>query len=126
MRIFNMTQHEPTQEQIDVGVVPNSKIDQQIIKHLLTFDNPCFQEEMDKRAKFLVTKVKKEGFTHCMIGGAGFFMSTLEKELTEQGIKYLHAFSQRVVIGERTKPDGTVEKINQFKHVGFTPMDNVV
>lgn len=123
MSIFNCTQHNPTTEQIEMGVVPNSPLDQNVIKQLLTFDEPCTNEEMYRRALFLVNKVKSSGYTKCMIGGAGFFMSTLEKALTAQGIKYLHAFSQRVVVGERVKPDGTIEKINEFKHIGFVPKE---
>ena len=53
-----------------------------------------------------------------MIGGAPFFMSALERALLDVGITPLYAFSIRESV-EKAAEDGTVTKINVFKHVGF-------
>ena len=61
---------------------------------------------------------KEANVRRAMIGGAPFFMSTLERVLVLNGIKPLYAFSERVS-EETTAPDGAVTKINVFKHIGF-------
>jgi hypothetical protein len=60
-------------------------------------------------------------FTHCkkaMIGGAPFFMSSLEKALLDAGVTPVYAFSVR---DSKEEPDGNggVRKVNVFRHVGF-------
>lgn len=45
-------------------------------------------------------------------------MSTLEKALQYTGITPVYAFSKRESKEEKL-PDGSVKKINVFKHVGF-------
>jgi hypothetical protein len=62
--------------------------------------------------------VKEEGvFDAAMIGGAPFFMSTLEKTLKEYGIKPLYAFSKRESVEENE--NGIIIKKSIFKHIGF-------
>ena len=53
-----------------------------------------------------------------MIGGAPWFMSSLEKELEAKGFKPVYAFSERVSV-EQKQEDGSVKKINIFRHAGF-------
>lgn len=53
-----------------------------------------------------------------MIGGAPFFTASLEHALKEKGIQPVYAFSKRVST-EIQQKDGSVEKVNVFKHLGF-------
>ena len=53
-----------------------------------------------------------------MIGGAPWFMSALEKELIANGFKPVYAFSERVSV-DHHQPDGSVRKVNEFRHIGF-------
>jgi hypothetical protein len=53
-----------------------------------------------------------------MIGGAPFFMEPLSRALRDAGYKPIFAFSRRESV-ERTMPDGTVQKVAIFRHLGF-------
>jgi len=117
MKIANLTQHNSTKEQQEVGVVDLVER-QDEIKTLLTFDEIPTKEEMKDRVERLVRIVKEEGiFDSAMIGGAPFFMSTLEKVLKENGIQPLYAFSRRVSVEEEI--DGQIVKKSIFKFEGF-------
>ena len=76
---------------------------------------------MEKRARelaWLAEAYRSEGITKVMIGGAPYFMSTLEKVLKEHGFTPLYAFSKRESIEEKM-PDGSVKKVQVFRHIGF-------
>ena len=45
-------------------------------------------------------------------------MGALERELKEREVFPLYSFSERVSV-ETTGPDGTVKKVNEFRHKGF-------
>lgn len=114
--ILNLTQHTATTEQVAAGVVePQFK---EAIQNLLTFNSKPDIFEIQDRAKALAAMAQVEGFKRAMIGGAPFFMSALERELLDAGITPLYAFSERVS-DEQIQPDGSIKKINIFKHVGF-------
>lgn len=114
--VLNLTQHSATVEQAESGVVePKEKA---AVQAALTFDAIPSAEEMAQRAEFLAAIAKESGCVEAMIGGAPFFMSTLEKALVLAGIKPVYAFSQRESV-ETIKEDGSVVKTNVFKHVGF-------
>lgn len=115
MKIFNLTQHDATPEQIAEGV--NAAGTSQEVKRLLTFDQPPTWGELSGRAADLAACVP-QGYQAAMIGGAPYLMGVLEKELKQRGIKPLYAFSARVSI-ESAASDGTVTKTNVFKHVGW-------
>ena len=53
-----------------------------------------------------------------MIGGAPWFMSSLELALIKEGFTPIYAFSERVSV-DVPQEDGSVKKTNEFKHVGF-------
>lgn len=55
-----------------------------------------------------------------MIGGFAPLMATLVPMLKEIGCDPLYALSDRVSV-EETQPDGTVRKVNEFRHMGFYP-----
>lgn len=116
--IVNLTQHPSTPEQQADGVVDLGAEVKNEIRGLLTFNSIPTKEEMEDRARKLAQIVKNHGYEAAMIGGAPYFMSTLERVLTDEGIKYYYAFSQRVVV-EETQPDGTVVKKATFKYEGL-------
>ena len=119
MRILNLTQHPATAEQRAEGVFDLVNEERQALAECLTFDESPTKAEMVKRARTIVSLVvmvrPDDGV---MIGGAPFFMSTLEEELKAARIPFAYAFSKRVS-EERTLADGTVEKVNRFAHAGW-------
>jgi len=116
MEILNLTQHKPTEEQIKAGVVDPVERKNEI-QILLTFDKIPTKNEMEDRAIRLAKICIEEGFDKAMIGGAPYFMSTLERILKENGVQPLYAFSKRVV--EEVETENGVEKKVIFKHLGF-------
>lgn len=116
MTIINLTQHQATPEQ---GCIEVGRKDH--LKELLTFVEIPSKQEMEDRAEmilFMIEETLGEMPEKAMIGGAPFFMSTLEKALKERGVTPVYAFSQRESV-EEVQEDGTVVKRNVFKHIGF-------
>lgn len=125
--IINLTQHKSTEDQRIAGVV-----DVLDVTELLTFSSLPTYYEMEERALKIAKTVWKYHCTSCradmvapedqkctvMVGGAPWFMSTLEMALTQYDIQYVYAYSERVS-EEVTQPDGSVRKVNVFKHKGF-------
>jgi len=115
-KILNLTQHEATAEQKKAGVVePRRK---EMVRQLLTFNKLPHRALLQERAQMLALYAKEEQADYVLIGGAPFFMSTLERALKEEGIIPLYAFSKRQCIEERM-PDGSVKKVQVFRHIGF-------
>lgn len=122
--IFNLTQHNPTPEQIEAGVY--NTINHAEVQALITFEDIPSFEEMTRRAYALLSLVDASANeldierkdVSVMIGGAPFFMRILHKVMLRYGITVLYAFSKRVSV-DHTNPDGTIEKISVFKHEGF-------
>jgi hypothetical protein len=56
--------------------------------------------------------------TRVMLGGAPYLMGALEKAVRECGFTPVYAFSQRES-EEITQPDGSVRKVQVFRHCGF-------
>ena len=117
--ILNLTQHNATPDQLEQGVF-EPFVKRQITDRLNFCDLPTKQEIVDRAEAIarIASGNSYQGVKHAMIGGAPFLMSKLEAALLKRGIKPLYAFSERVS-KETTAPDGTVTKINVFKHVGF-------
>jgi hypothetical protein len=116
--IINLTQHAPTAEQTAAGVY--NPTNWEAVKSLSTFDEVPTYSRCFFRAREIALIAKHEGATRAMIGGAPFFMRHLEDALHLQGIEALYAFSTRESV-EQAQPDGSVRKVNVFKHVGFYP-----
>jgi len=114
--MINLTQHCATPEQIAVGVIEPK--DKATIQRLLTFDTLPDRAELQERANTIAAIASQEGAQSAMIGGAPFFMSELETSLVISGIAPFYAFSVRDSI-EQLQPDGSVKKVQTFKHVGF-------
>ncbi len=125
--ILNLTQHPATSEQIAVGVVDLPADERAVVSKLLTFETLPVAGEVFDRAYALAAAASEslgragvEVFGQCMIGGAPWLMSALETALRDAGIEALYAFSLRESV-EQPQADGTVRKVNIFRHAGFVP-----
>jgi hypothetical protein len=116
MKIVNLTQHTPTPEQVAAGVFTSTA--ENAIRQLLTFDMLPNVAAVVFRARDLARIAQTSGATHALIGGAPYLMSPLEWHLKQVGVVPLYAFSERVS-SEEVQPDGSVRKVNTFKHGGF-------
>ena len=116
--ILNLTQHAPTPEQVEAGVVELPPDLKQILKGLLDFSEIPSKQDVVTRAVAITSIAKEYGASHVMIGGAPYLMGALEAVLKDNDIKPLYAFSQRVSV-EKVGPDGTLVKTSEFKHIGF-------
>lgn len=116
MNVLNLTQHAASPDQVAAGVVePTDKVK---VSKLLTFDTPPSQGDMEERARALAYVAIGQFAKSAMIGGAPFFMGTLERVLKEEGIKPLHAFSRRESV-DQPQPDGSTKKVAVFRHAGW-------
>ena len=127
--ILNLTQHTATQEQ-KAQLVVEPRMCKDKIRELLTFEEIPTREEIEARAKELARIATSEAsmyagdtdneiwITRVMIGGAPYLMGALEKALRECGFTPVYAFSKRES-EEIPQPDGSVKKIQVFRHAGF-------
>lgn len=128
--ILNLTQHAATPEQLKAGVVDLSERKLSELRVLLTFDNIPSAAELKDRAEkierlavsFLCEITPEDEMLNdvdlaAMIGGAPFFMATLESHLKERAIRPLYAFSRRDSV-EVATPEGVVKQA-VFRHLGF-------
>lgn len=138
--ILNLTQHPATPDQLTAGVIDITGEARARLVELLTFGEPESQEDVWARAHEIThiatsasspeDRANDEGFLpendrggvalSAMIGGAGWLMGPLEIWLRHAGITPLYAFSRRESV-EKVQADGTVTKINVFRHTGFQP-----
>lgn len=129
MTILNLTQHDATKDQIENGVVELPESIREILTEYLTFDEmPNFDfDNPDNFVNFRARAIAMLAANYfkgmpgkAMIGGAPFLMPILAKELRKQNIEPLLAFTKRET-SERILPDGTIQKVALFKHIGFIP-----
>lgn len=127
--VLNLTQHAATHDQVaDWGVKDPSEGWFKKIQELLTFVGgmiPAY-EVIEERADALADIAEKLCCPYdktAMIGGAPWLMEPLERALHYRGVMPLYAFSSRVS-EEVQQPDGTVRKIQLFKHEGFVKKPN--
>lgn len=128
MIILNLTQHEATQEQLAAGVIEPRLDFKKYVQDLLTFESIPDSTELDDRAHDLALAASMydidpdddESVTPraVMLGGAPFFMSTLENWCQRCGLVTLYAFSRRESV-DHVMPDGTFKKVGVFRHLGF-------
>ena len=123
-KILNLTQHAPTQEQIEAGVIQS--VAHSEIQRLLTFNSLPTREEITERAEDLAEIATGAqllgGVDHVMIGGAPYLMRPLEEELLRRRITPLYAFSVRESV-EEIQADGSVRKTQVFRHGGWVTAD---
>ena len=120
--IINLTQHNATPEQLTAGVVDVPAELKADLSALITFNTLPTKEELNeaamKVAAMAVICTQNTDAPAAMIGGAPFFMASLEVALRHYGIKPLYSFSERVS-EEQEQTDGSIRKVNIFKHKGF-------
>lgn len=128
--IINLTQHMATAEQIAVGVVDIAGEQRQALIVALTFDVLPTLDEINERADFIAHLAVFNGLydlgdgenspypTAALIGGAPWLMGALETALKAVSVQPLYAFSVRESV-EQTQDDGSVKKVNIFRHAGF-------
>jgi hypothetical protein len=127
--ILNLTQHVVTAEQ-KAQLVVEPRMCKTEIRELLTFEEIPSKEEIESRATKLAEIAVSEAsmyagetdnvvwITRVMLGGAPYLMGALEKAVRECGFTPVYAFSQRES-EEITQPDGSVRKVQVFRHCGF-------
>jgi len=119
-KILNLTQHSATDEQMVEGVFePANK---QEIQQLLTFTDVPSGQTLRENAARLAEIAKEHGVESAMIGGAPFFMSSLEKALLKVGVEPLYGFSLRTIV-EETASNGEVKKTSVFVHAGWVRVE---
>ena len=131
MAILNLTQHPASGEQIEAGVIDLPGAARASLIELLTVEQLPTRGEIEARCADIATlaalnaanedRADGRGFaTAAMIGGAPWMMAALEAALQAQGFTVLYAFSVRESV-EKAQPDGSIRKINVFRHAGFVP-----
>lgn len=128
--IINLTQHIATESQWKAGVVDLPETQRKLLADVLTFEELPNAGEIRTRAKAVADIAIANGLggdgkpdpmpETAMIGGALWLMVPLVQELEELGIRAVFAFSKRVAT-EKVMPDGTVQKVADFRHIGFVP-----
>lgn len=125
--ILNLTQHPASAEQLAAGVIDLPPPGRSMLVEALTVDTlPTRAEIADRCAKIAALAVNNGlGCEECdphptsaMIGGAPWMMRALEDALLDMGVSPIYAFSVREST-EQKQPDGSVQKINVFRHAGF-------
>lgn len=119
--IWNATQHAATADQIEQGVVDLPVELRTQLAAALTFAELPTSEELRMRSIQVVGLIMTAGAKpgdKVMIGGAPFFMEELSHSVREMGMFPVFAFSRRESV-EKQMPDGTVQKVAIFKHLGF-------
>lgn len=118
--IINLTQHLASVEQVAEGVIDAGVSERLQLRELLTFKEMPKRGEMLQRAGRIADFIRRSDVDLprlAMIGGAPWFMPTLEKVLRFRGIVPLYAFSRRmskeVVVG------GHIRKTTVFQHEGW-------
>ena len=115
-QILNLTQHSATKEQLEAGVYePEDKMK---VINLLSFNSLPSKDTLIFKAHILASYARKCGAKKVMLGGAPFFMPFLERALKGMDIEVVYAFSVRDS-KEEIQPDGSVRKVNFFRHAGF-------
>lgn len=117
--IVNLTQHPATAEQLAAGVVDLETEQRAHLQALLTFDSLPSEDELSERAKRIATLASGHATASAaMIGGAPYLMAPLQYWLERAGITPVYAYSVRAS-EEQAQPDGSVRKVNIFRHAGF-------
>ena len=126
--ILNLTQHHATPEQIAQGVVDLPAGHHVLLAQSLTVDALPTRQEITDRCANIAALAVHNGLggddaddphpTAAMIGGAPWMMAELERALLDMGVPAVYAFSVRESV-EQPQPDGSVRKVNVFRHVGF-------
>lgn len=120
--IINLTQHPATAEQIAAGVVDLTGEQLSRLKSLLTFEELPTRSDIEQVAQAIANMAtfcfEPADQKSAMIGGAPFLIGALEAALMDYSITPVYAFSKRDSV-EEVQSDGSVKKVNVFRHSGF-------
>ena len=126
--IINLTQHPATPEQIEAGVVDMRGDELAALRDALTFSEIPDGDELETRAGYIASLAVNNGLggdydddpmpVAAMVGGAPYLMAPLERALSALYIRPVYAFSVRESV-EQVEADGSVRKVNVFRHMGF-------
>lgn len=120
--ILNLTQHAGTKAQANDGLLEATPEDREVIRALLTFEEPPRAHELSSRASALADIVESYATTHrvghVMLGGAPYLVVELARELGRRGLVPVYAFTRRESV-EEMQADGSVVKRNVFRHLGW-------
>jgi hypothetical protein len=126
--IINLTQHPASAEQVCAGVVDLPTAQHSMLVQQLTVDTLPTRQEISDRCANIAALAVHNGLAGddaddphpqaAMIGGAPWMMRALEDALLDMGVPSVYAFSVRESV-EQSQPDGSVRKINVFRHAGF-------
>ena len=121
--ILNLTQHNATADQINVGINDLTVDFQTALKGLLTFPTQYTRADLEHRALQIHELVRdfcgpsKEVLKGVMIGGMPSFMPVLESVLISKGIKVGYACTERKSVDKEV--DGKIIKTAVFVHAGM-------
>lgn len=118
MKIYNLTQHELTEEQKKDGIIELPAALSERVRSLLTFETLPTRAEIEERAQQLAELAAGEGAEGAMLGGVPFLMSALQNALQQRSIRTFFAFSRRRCTEVHTA-DGNVEKRCLFCYEGL-------
>lgn len=113
---LNLTQHSATPDQIKAGVFEPE--DKELVQKWLTFTSKPTKQDIIEHASMLSGIARRSGFKKIMIGGAPYLMGVLEGFLRADGLIPVYAWSERVSV-DIPQEDGSVRKVNSFRHAGF-------
>lgn len=120
--IINLTQHQPTAEQVTAGVVNLRRDLLESLNLCLNFEASYDKTNLELSAKSIIALLFHNGSSgvgqQVMVGGMPSFMPILEKTLLQAGFRVLYAKTDRIS-EDQPQSDGTVRKISVFKHIGF-------
>lgn len=126
--IVNLTQHPASAEQLAAGVIDLPVGHRALLAQSLTVDTLPTRSEIADRCANIAALAVHNGLggdegddphpAAAMIGGAPWMMRALEDALLDMGVTSVYAFSVRESV-EQTAPDGSVRKVNVFRHAGF-------
>ena len=126
--ILNLTQHNATADQINVGINDLPVDFQTTLKGLLTFPTQYTRADLEYRALQIHELIRdmcgehfgappKHSLDGVMIGGMPSFMPVLEATLVSKGIRVGYACTERQSIDKEV--DGKIIKTAVFVHAGM-------
>ena len=121
--ILNLTQHNATADQINVGINDLTVDFQTALKGLLTFPTQYTRADLEYRALQIHELVRdfcgtsEEVLEGVMIGGMPSFMPVIESVLISKGIKVGYACTERKSVDKEV--DGKIIKTAVFVHAGM-------
>ena len=116
MKVFNLTKHQMTQDQLEAGGVNVPAA--QSANNLQDFMAVPSHEELESRANALMNLASAAGAElgdGVMIAGAMYFIPALVQAARNSGFTPTFSFTQRKAVEDKL-PDGSVKLSYVFKH----------